>query len=328
MTKIFSGIQPTGTLTVGNYLGAIKNWLKMQSQNDCLFCLVDLHAITIPQSPESLRSACLNNFAIYIACGLDVKKSIIFMQSAVPQHSELGWILGCSTPLGWLNRMTQFKDKAGKHREQAGLGLYAYPVLMAADILLYHATHVPVGDDQTQHLEITRDIAGAFNRQFKVEYFKEPAMINNPLATRIMSLRDGTKKMSKSDESDFSRINLTDEPELIAQKIKKAKTDAIEGVYYDPQNRPEISNLINIYCAFTENSHEIANKEFANYTNAQFKEELTNIIIEYLKPIQQEASILLKDHGTLVNLMNSGAERATEIAAKTISEVKKIVGFC
>jgi tryptophanyl-tRNA synthetase len=327
MAKVFSGVQPTGELTIGNYLGAMKNWVKMQEENECLFCLVDLHAITLPQDPMEIKQTVIINFASYIACGLNPEKSVIFIQSDVPEHTELAWLLSCSTPIGWLTRMTQFKDKAAKDRESSSLGLLAYPVLMAADILLYHATHVPVGDDQTQHLELTRDIAGAFNRQFKTDYFKEPIAVNNKSATRIMSLRDTGKKMSKSDESDYSRINLLDSPDLIMQKFKKAKTDSVPGIYYDEKNRPEISNLINIYCAFTENTIEEANRKFADYSNADFKQELAEITIEHLSPIQRKVSNIFEDKGYILNLAKIGSEKARNIARKTIKEVKELIGI-
>ena len=226
MSRIFSGVQPTGNLHLGNYLGAIRNWVTLQKDFECIFCIVDLHAITLPQNPDELRAHTREVTAAYIAAGIDPDKCIIFNQSMVPEHSELAWILSCLTPLGWLNRMTQFKEKAGKHRENAGLGLFAYPVLMAADILLYRATHVPVGEDQKQHLELSRDIAGAFNRQYGVDYFPLPEPQILGAATRVMSLRDGSNKMSKSDSSDYSRLNLTDDVDVIALKIRKARTDA------------------------------------------------------------------------------------------------------
>ncbi|MFI4983580.1 MAG: tryptophan--tRNA ligase [Rickettsiales bacterium] len=328
MATVFSGIQPTGKLTIGNYLGAMKNWVKMQNEHDqTIFCIVDLHAITMPQDPKALRESCTVNMATYIAAGLDPDKSILFTQSAVSYHAELSWIFGCITPMGWLNRMTQFKDKAGKHKEQAGLGLYAYPVLMAADILLYHATHVPVGDDQTQHLELTRDVAGAFNRSFAVDYFKEPEMIPSEFGARIMSLRDGTKKMSKSDESDFSRINLADDADLIMQKIRKAKTDAITGVNHDPQARPEIANLLNIYCAFAGDTVESAVSRFRDYQTSKFKEEVAQAIIDGLKPMQDNLKVLLSDRTQIHKIAERGAEKASEIALKTIKEVREIVGL-
>ena len=327
MPTVFSGIQATGNLTIGNYLGAIKNWIVMQSDFDCIFCIVDLHSITVPQDPAALKEACVSNLALYIASGLDPNKSILFAQSAVSYHTELAWIFACSTPMGWLNRMTQFKDKAGKDKEKACLGLYAYPVLMAADILLYGATHVPVGEDQTQHIELARDIVGAFNRQYKVEYFEEPICINSKVALRIMSLRDGCKKMSKSDESDYSRINLTDTPDLIVQKIKKAKTDALPNIFYDEVNRPEISNLLNIYCAFSGSDMDAAQVRFNGYTTSQFKDELSATIIEHLKPIQQEYQVLMTDKGQLLKIAQAGADKANAIAEKRMREIKQIVGL-
>ncbi len=328
MATVFSGIQPTGKLHLGNYLGAITKWVKLQEEySNCIYCIVDLHAITVPQDPKALREACINNLAMYIACGISPEKSIIFTQSAVGYHAELGWILGCSTPLGWLNRMTQFKDKAGKDREKAGLGLYAYPTLMAADILLYDTTHVPVGEDQTQHLELARDVAGAFNRQYKVDYFKEPLAVYNKVATRVMSLRDGTKKMSKSDESDYSRINLVDDIDTIAQKIKKAKTDAIVGITYDAEARPDIANLINIYSAFTGESVEVVAAKVSGYTNSQFKEELIQVVSQGLAPIQKEFNIIASDKSQVHKIAKEGAAKANAIAEKRMNEIKDIVGL-
>src|SRR5690349_3643334 len=251
MNRIFSGIQPTGNLHLGNYLGAIRNWVAMQSDYDCMFCIVDLHALTLPQDPKELREATREVTAAYVAAGIDPERCIIFNQSTVHEHTELAWLLGCLTPLGWLNRMTQFKEKAGKQRDNAVLGLYAYPVLMAADILLYKGTHVPVGEDQKQHLELARDIAGAFNRRYDKEFFPLPEPLILGTATRVMSLRDGTKKMSKSDQSDYSRINMTDDADAVALKIQKAKTDphplpeSVEAL----AERPEADNLLGIYGA-------------------------------------------------------------------------------
>lgn len=328
MEVIFSGIQPSGHLTIGNYLGAIKNWVSMQSHNQCIYCIVDLHAITMPQDPKELKEACITNIALYLASGLDPKKSTIFIQSAVGAHAELGWILGCLTPLGWLKRMTQFKDKSGKNVENVGLGLLAYPALMAADILLYHATQVPVAEDQTQHIELTRDIAGAFNRKYNIEYFKEPAQsLLQKESARIMSLRDGRKKMSKSDPSDMTRINMTDDPDLIAQKIKKATTDAITGIYFDEESRPEVSNLLNIYASFSGNSVEEVANRFASAQTSQFKQELADVIIASLKPIQTEYHKLMNDRSYLAQVANVGSERANAIANKTLEEVKAIVGL-
>ncbi len=328
MATVFSGIQPTGKLHLGNYLGAVTKWVKMQDEySNCIYCIVDLHAITMPQDPKELREACINNMAMYISCGISPEKSVIFTQSAVGYHAELGWILGCSTPLGWLNRMTQFKDKAGKDKEKACLGLYAYPVLMAADILLYDTTHVPVGDDQTQHLELARDVAGAFNRQYKVDYFKEPLAVYNNVATRVMSLRDGTKKMSKSDESDYSRINLIDDTDLIVQKIKKAKTDMVVGISYEPETRPDIANLLNIHSAFTGEKAEDIAARIAGYTNAQFKDELAQVIISGLSPIQKEFNKIVADKAQLHKLAEEGGAKANAIAEKRMKEIKEIVGL-
>ncbi|MCB2081904.1 MAG: tryptophan--tRNA ligase, partial [Rickettsiales bacterium] len=293
---VFSGVQPTGNLHLGNYLGAIRQWVRMQDSHHCIYCIVDLHAITVFQNPEALRESILTTAATYIACGVDPKRSIIFNQSAVPGHSELAWILGCHTPLGWLNRMTQFKEKAGKHRENAVLGLYSYPVLMAADILLYKATHVPVGEDQKQHLELARDIAGAFNRAYNQDVFPLPEPLILGGATRVMSLRDGSKKMSKSDESDFSRIHLTDDADTIRRKIMKAKADMeFDGIYYDAEKRPEISNLLTILAALQDVSVEEAQKPFANAGNKEFKEALADVAVSTLSPISTEIQRLIRD---------------------------------
>src|SRR5271156_4767789 len=265
MNRIFSGIQPTGNLHLGNYLGAIRNWVELQHGFECIFCIVDLHALTQPQDPAELRASTREVTAAYIAAGIDPEHCTIFNQSMVSAHTELAWLLGCLTPLGWLNRMTQFKEKAGKHRDMAGLGLFAYPVLMAADILAYKATHVPVGEDQKQHLELARDIAGAFNRRYGVDFFPlpEPQILGE--ATRVMSLRDGTKKMSKSDESDYSRINLTDDADTIALKIRKAKTDTdpLPDTLAALEKRPEADNLVTIYAALSDSTREKVLKEYA-----------------------------------------------------------------
>jgi tryptophanyl-tRNA synthetase len=327
MTRVLSGIQPTGNLHLGNYLGAIRNWIEMQHQHESLFCIVDLHATTVPQNPAELREATLTTAAAYIACGIDPEKSLIFHQSAVPEHSELAWLLSTITPLGWLNRMTQFKEKAGNNKDKSCLGLYGYPVLMAADILIYHSTHVPVGEDQKQHLELARDIAGAFNRQYNQEYFKLPEpMILGP-ATRVMSLRDGTKKMSKSEESDFSRINLTDDADTIRQKIKKAKSDMIPGVSYDVANRPEVSNLINIFAAITNGNRIQIAEYYASSGMGEFKTTLADAIIEHLAPITKRMNELKKDSDYLEGLLKRGAQSARAIANNNISEIKKIMGF-
>ena len=265
MNRIFSGVQPTGNLHLGNYLGAIRNWVALQNDYECIFCIVDLHALTLPQDPAELRASTREVTAAYIAAGIDPERCIIFNQSMVSAHVELAWLLACLTPLGWLNRMTQFKEKAGKNDEMAGLGLYAYPVLMAADILVYKATHVPVGEDQKQHLELARDIAGAFNRRYECQFFPLPEPQIFGTATRVMSLRDGTKKMSKSDSSDYSRINMTDGADAIALKIRRAKTDPelLPAAISDLERRPEADNLIGIYGALAGLSREAALARFA-----------------------------------------------------------------
>lgn len=325
--RVFSGVQPTGNLHLGNYLGAIANWVKMQKDYECLFCVVDLHAITVPQDPEALRSATREVTAAYIACGIDPEKNIIFNQSMVSVHAELAWILGCYTPLGWLNRMTQFKEKAGKQKDNASLGLYGYPVLMAADILGYHATHVPVGEDQKQHLELARDIAGAFNRRYETEFFPLPEPIIQGTATRIMSLRDGTKKMSKSDESDQSRINLTDDADTIAAKIRKAKSDMVEGLSFDPENRPEAANLINIYSALSGESRDKIVERFASSGFSAFKTSLAEVAVNHLGPITAEMRRLQADKAYIDSVLKRGAERANDIARNVLDKVKDTVGF-
>lgn len=327
MSLIFSGIQPTGNLHLGNYLGAIRNWVTMQHEHPSLFCIVDMHAITVPQDPVALTKATRETAAAYIASGIDPKKSTIFNQSMVSGHAELGWILGCLTPLGWLNRMTQFKEKAGKDREQASLGLYGYPALMAADILLYKATHVPVGEDQKQHLELARDIAGAFNRRFETDYFTLPEPLIQGEATRIMSLRDGTKKMSKSDISDFSRITLTDDAAAIAKKIKKATTDAFPTISYDAETRPEVSNLLNIYAALTGTPRKQAIEAFASSSTSAFKQSLTDAAVSHLAPITENMRQLMNDTTYLDSILKEGAEKANSLARKHMQEIKRIVGF-
>jgi len=329
MSRVFSGIQPSGNLTLGNYLGAIKNWVPMQDNNDCLFCIVDLHAITIPQEPGLLRQATREAAASLIASGINPKKSTLFIQSHVSAHSELSWILSCFTPLGWLNRMTQFKDKAGKNREQACLGLYAYPVLMAADVLIYKATHVPVGEDQKQHLELTRDIAGAFNRYFNVDHFLLPEPLIQGPAPRVMSLRDGTSKMSKSDPSDFSRIHLLDDAETIALKIRKAKTDS-NPLPYDVKelvNRPEAQNLVTIYGALANKTVPDVLKDFAKAPFSIFKPALTELIVSVLSPIREDILRLLKDPHMLDLCLRDGKEQAQEISEKNLREIQELVGF-
>jgi tryptophanyl-tRNA synthetase len=329
VTRILSGMQPTNQLHLGNYLGALKNWVALQDKGENLFCVVDLHAITVPQDPTVLAQSTREIAAAYIAAGIDTAKSIIFAQSHVSAHAELAWILSCFTPMGWLNRMTQFKEKAGKDRESAPLGLYGYPVLMAADILTYKATHVPVGEDQKQHLELARDIAGAFNRRYGVEFFPlpEPQILGE--ATRVMSLRDGTKKMSKSDLSDMSRINMTDSPDLIAQKIRKAKTDPAElpSSVDELEGRPEADNLLTLYAALTDTSKKAAVERFAGAQFSVLKNELTGAATQALGPIAARMNQLMGDTAVLDAILRDGAEKANAIAQPILADAKQLVGF-
>ena len=329
MKRIFSGVQPTGNLHLGNYLGAIRNWVQLQKDFDCIFCIVDLHALTLPQDPKELRAQTREVTAAYIAAGIDPEHCVIFNQSTVPGHAELAWLLGCLTPLGWLNRMTQFKEKAGKHREEAGLGLYSYPVLMAADILLYKATHVPVGEDQKQHLELARDIAGAFNRRFGVEFFPLPEPQIFGAGTRVMSLRDGTKKMSKSDTSDYSRLNMTDDAETIALKIKKAKTDPqpLPATEKEAEARPEADNLLGIYAALAGLDKSAAVARFAGKNFSAFKDELAGVASDVLGKIGAEMKRLLADPGYIDGVLHRGAERANAIAAPILRDIFDIMGL-
>ncbi|MEI6556909.1 MAG: tryptophan--tRNA ligase [Rhodospirillaceae bacterium] len=328
MNRIFSGMQPTSQLHLGNYLGALRNWVSLQDQYECIFCAVDLHAITVPQDPEKLRRSTREIIAAYIAAGIDAERCVLFAQSGVAGHSELGWILSCHTPLGWLNRMTQFKEKAGKHRDNAALGLYAYPVLMAADILLYKATHVPVGEDQKQHLELARDIAGAFNRAYGHEVFPLPEPLILGEATRVMSLRDGSKKMSKSDESDYSRINMTDDADTIALKIRKARTDPepLPGSLVELETRPEADNLVTIYAALAGESRAVTLARFAGQQFSAFKVSLVEVAVATLAPINAEMNRLLGDPGEIDRILRRGAERAGAIAAQTLAEVHQRIG--
>jgi tryptophanyl-tRNA synthetase len=327
--RILTGVQPTGQLHLGNYLGAIRNWRGFLDSHECLFFIVDLHAITIPQDPQELRNNTRKVAAAYIASGMSPEKCSIFAQSHVPQHAELAWVLGCATPLGWLNRMTQFKDKAGKQKDQASLGLLSYPVLMAADILLYKATHVPVGADQKQHLELTRDIAQSFNSHYGKQVFiqPEPFIVNS--VARIMSLRDGTKKMSKSDPSDQSRINLDDTPDIIKDKIKRAKTDMdlLPGTSEGLELRPEACNLLELYAAL---SGKTLDQTCAYFEGSQFsalKNELSDAIIAELDPIREEMTRLQKDVDYLDKLLYKGAEKARVIAKETLAQVYDTMGF-
>lgn len=387
MTKprVLSGVQTSGNLHLGNYLGAIRNWVGMQDSHECLFMLADLHAITVPQNPAELTRNTRETAAGFIACGIDPAKSIIFPQSAVSAHAELAWILGCHTPLGWLDRMTQFKDKSGirkvdiseqakkikttlklareedplkffekpknasdkeelssadfievfanailediKTRSSAKLGLYSYPVLMAADILGYHATHVPVGEDQKQHLELARDIAGAFNRACGEEFFPLPEPLIMGEATRVMSLKDGTKKMSKSDPSELSRITLTDTADAIANKIKKAQTDATPGITYEPETRPAIANLLNIFAALSGSTPQAVAEKYATAQNSTFKGDLAQLAVEKLSPITARMRELTRDTAMLDGILKQGAEAARAIAAPILAETMRRVGF-
>lgn len=349
---VFSGVQPTGNLHLGNYLGAIVNFVKLQDTHNCIYCVVDLHAITVWQDPAELTRNIREVTAAFIAAGIDPKKHIVFNQSQVSEHAELAWVFNCVARLGWLNRMTQFKEKAGKDRENASVGLYAYPNLMAADILVYRATHVPVGEDQKQHLELARDIAQKFNNDF-AEHIralrldinkrgflgrpaeKQPAffplpepLITGP-ATRVMSLRDGTKKMSKSDASDYSRINLTDDESAIAQKFKKAKTDPepLPSEEKGLENRPEADNLVGIYAALSGKSKSIVLTEFGGGNFSSFKTALADLSVAKLAPIAGEMKKLTQDHAYVDSVLADGADRARVIASETMNAVKDIVGF-
>ncbi|MBX9926440.1 MAG: tryptophan--tRNA ligase [Hyphomicrobiaceae bacterium] len=336
---VFSGMQPTGSLHLGNYLGAMVQWIEMQKTHDCIYCVVDLHAITVAQDPSELRRSIRGVTAAYIAAGLDPKRSILFNQSQVSGHAELGWVFNCVARLGWLNRMTQFKEKAGKDRENASVGLYAYPNLMAADILLYRATHVPVGEDQKQHLELARDIAGKFNNDWKSQieakgygdglFFPQPDPVIIGPATRVMSLRDGTKKMSKSDPSELSRLNLTDSADEIAKKLQKAKTDP-EPLPSDPGGfggRPEAQNLVNIFAALGGQTPEAVLGDFGGRSFSDFKKALTELAVAKLSPITIEAARLANDPAVIDAILADGSARARAIAEPVLREVKDIVGF-
>ncbi|ATP12793.1 tryptophan--tRNA ligase [Bartonella henselae] len=345
---VFSGVQPSGHLHLGNYLGAIKHWVELQTSYNCLYCVVDMHALTVNPDPLALRESTRAVTAAFLAAGIDPKKHIIFNQSQVFQHAELAWILNCIARIGWLQRMTQFKDKAGKDREKASLGLFAYPSLMAADILLYRATHVPVGEDQKQHVELTRDIAQKFNNDYaqrivdlnfsvtmqmgeekKQVFFPLPKALIGETAMRVMSLRDGTKKMSKSDPSDFSRINLTDDADLIAKKIRKAKTDSapLPDTLAALEERPEIDNLLGIYAAFAQISKEKALSEFSGQQFSLFKTTLADLAVEKLAPITQELRRLHQESSYIDSVLHDGAQRASALAEKNMKKVREIVGF-
>jgi len=330
---VLSGMQPTNTLHLGNYLGALKNWVRMQEQMPCLFCVVDMHAITQDVGygkPAELAQATREVTAAYIAAGVDPKRTPIFNQGQVPEHGELAWIFNCVARLGWLDRMTQFKEKSGKHKERASVGLYTYPVLMAADILVYKATHVPVGEDQKQHLELARDIAQKFNNDFGVpDFFPQPEPVIVGAATRVMSLRDGTKKMSKSDDSDMSRINLTDDAETIANKIKRAKTDPhpLPGSKDALKDRPEAENLLNIYAALADQDRDAVIAQFAGQQFSGFKSQLADLTVAKLAPLAAEMRRLLADPAEIDRILKDGASRARAIAVPVMDEVKKQVGF-
>lgn len=327
--RVFSGVQPSGNLTLGNYLGAIKNWVGLQDSHETIFCVVDLHAITVWQDPEVLRNATREVAAGMIASGVDPKKSIIFNQSQVPAHAELAWIFNCVARMGWLNRMTQFKEKAGKHKERASVGLYVYPDLMAADILAYKATHVPVGADQKQHLELTRDIAQKFNNDYGVEFFPEVEPLIFGEATRVMSLRDGSSKMSKSDPSENSRINLTDDRDLIAKKIRKARTDSepLPASMDDLEGRAEAKNLINIFAALSDRKAGDVCAEYEGKGFADFKRDLADLSVEVLGPITEEMARLMDEKTYLDSILREGAENADAIAKPILTDVQDIVGF-
>lgn len=327
--RVFSGVQPSGNLTVGNYLGAIKNWVSLQESHETIFCVVDLHAITVWQDPDVLRDATREVAAGMIASGIDPKKSIIFNQSQVSAHAELAWIFNCVARMGWLNRMTQFKEKAGKHKERASVGLYVYPDLMAADILAYQATHVPVGADQKQHLELTRDIAQKFNSDYGVEFFPEVEPLIFGEATRVMSLRDGKAKMSKSDPSENSRINLTDDRDLIAKKIRKARTDSepLPGSMDELEGRAEAKNLINIFAALSGRKAGEVCSEYEGQGFADFKGDLADLSVEVLGPITEEMARLMADKTYLDSILREGADNADKVASPILREVQDIVGF-
>ena len=330
--KIFSGVQPTGNLHLGNYLGAIKNFVKLNQDknNECIFCVVDLHAITVKQNPKELRNKIRETVATFVASGIDPNKSIIFNQSQVSAHSEAAWILSCVARIGWINRMTQFKEKVGKDKEKASIGLFSYPVLMAADILLYDASHVPVGHDQKQHLELCRDIGQKFNNDFEAKgFFVLPEPLIQKEFSRIMSLKDGLKKMSKSDISDLSRINLSDDKDQIISKIKKAKTDALQmpTQIEELNQRPEVKNLLGIYSSLLGSTIDKTIKDYAGKNFSLFKENLAEVIVEKIGPISKEIKILLNDKKYLDEILNEGFKKADKIAREKMKKIHEIVGF-
>lgn len=329
--RIFSGMQPTSQLHLGNYLGALKNWVQLQDMQEyeCIYCVVDLHAITVKYDADQLAQSTREIAAAYMAGGVDPKRSIIFPQSAVAQHSQLMWLLSTMAQMGKLDRMTQFKDKAGKNKEKAGLGLYAYPVLMAADILAYKATHVPVGEDQKQHLELSRELASTFNHRYEQEFFPQPEPMIMGAATRVMSLRDGTQKMSKSAESDMSRINLTDDTDLIAKKIRKAKTDPLPLPESKDaaQERPEALNLLTIYAALEERDLEVVIAEWAGKEFSEFKKSMVDVTVEHLAPMTSKMTEFLNDPSEIDAILRDGADKARAIAEPILRDVSDIMGF-
>jgi tryptophanyl-tRNA synthetase len=328
--RVFSGIQPTGNLHLGNYLGALKRFAETQNAGiDSIYCMVDLHAITVWQDPADLRHSTRELAAGFLASGLDPRKSILFNQSQVAEHTQMAWIFNCVARMGWMKRMTQFKDKAGKNAEQASLGLFGYPALMAADILVYHATHVPVGEDQKQHLELTQEIARKFNHDYGCEFFPETQPVIEGAATRVMSLRDGSKKMSKSDPSDMSRINLTDDADTIAKKIRKAKTDPepLPGDAEGLEERPEARNLVNIYAALADQSVDQVMRDSGGKPFSEFKPMLADLAVDKLAPISDEMSRLMQDVSEIDRILESGAERARAIARPILQKTYEIVGL-
>jgi tryptophanyl-tRNA synthetase len=329
MSLIFSGIQPTGNLHLGNYLGAVRNWARLQSDFDCIFCLVDMHAITVWQDPKDLLAHTREAAAALMAAGVDACKNVMFVQSQNANHAELAWVFNCVARIGWLNRMTQFKEKAGKNRENASVGLYAYPNLMSADILVYKATHVPVGEDQKQHLELARDTAQKFNTDYGVDFFPLPEPLILGAATRVMSLRDGQKKMSKSDESDYSRITMTDDADTIELKLRKAKTDPLPlpASAAELDGRPEAANLLGIWAALANTDLEAALTRFAGCQFSAFKKELTDLAVAELSPITAEMKRYLADPAQIDLILRDGARRAGALSAPIMAKVRDIVGF-
>ncbi len=324
--RVVSGIQSSGHIHLGNYMGAIKNWVNMQNQYDCIYFLADLHAITTPQNPDDLKQSIYNQAACLLAAGIDSSKSIIFPQSSVKEHAELAWILTCSTPMGWLKRMTQFKDKSNKNQDNVSCGLFSYPALMAADILLYDADLVPVGEDQMQHLELTRDIAHSVNNRFQDKVFQVPEALLQAQCTRIKSLRDATKKMSKSDPSDQSRINLSDSAEIIRDKIKRAKTDSLDYISYD-LSRPEIGNLLEIFSSLSGKTIMQVTEQYQVRSFSNFKTDLADLLVETLAPIREEYLKLLNDKRFIEQILKDGSDRAAGYSGLTIKRVKEKFGF-